>query len=82
MLQLHGPGADVKQTCLVQLYLTGMVVLAMHSFDVESVITGFGSYDWESTHEAATQTAVAIDLLVKAGAMPTGKQTMDEFGLR
>ncbi|KAG0557090.1 hypothetical protein KC19_11G101400 [Ceratodon purpureus] len=50
-------------------------------FDVESVITGFGSYDWEQTHTAATQTAVAVDLLLKAGAVSTGKQTMDEFGL-
>jgi amidase len=49
---------------------------------VESVITGFGSYDWQQTHTPATQTAVTISLLVNAGAVCTGKQSMDEFGLR
>lgn len=50
-------------------------------YDVESVVTGFGSYDWEQTHAPATQTAVAIDSVIKAGAVSTGKQTMDDFGL-
>lgn len=49
---------------------------------MESVVTGFGSHDWEQTHAPAMQTAVAIDLILKAGAVSTGKQTMDEFGLR
>ncbi|KAG0563162.1 hypothetical protein KC19_8G009100 [Ceratodon purpureus] len=50
-------------------------------FDVESAITGFGSYDWEQTHTPATQTAVTISLILNAGAVSTGKQSMDEFGL-
>lgn len=54
----------------------------MSSFDVESVITGFGSYDWEQTHAPATQTAVAITLVLQAGAVSKGKHVMDEFGLR
>lgn len=57
-------------------------IFAMNSYDVESVVTGFGSYDWEQTHAPATQTAVAIDSVIKAGAVSTGKQTMDDFGLR
>lgn len=57
-------------------------LLVMSSFDVESVVTGFGSYEWEQTHGPATQTAVAINLVLKAGAVSNGKHTMDEFGLR
>jgi hypothetical protein len=53
----------------------------MHRFDEESVITGFGSYDWQQTHTPATQTAVTISLLLNTGAVSTGKQSMDELGL-
>lgn len=63
--------------CLIS-HLTSVI----DRFDVESIVTGFGSQDWEQTHAPAMQTAVAIDLILKAGAVCAGKQTMDEFGLR
>lgn len=51
-------------------------------FDVEGTRTGFGSLDWQMAHEPARETAGVIKLLLEQGAVATGKQIMDEFGLR
>lgn len=51
-------------------------------YDVEGQITGFGNPDWALTHEAATHTAPAVQILVKAGAKCIGKTHMDEVAFR
>jgi Asp-tRNA(Asn)/Glu-tRNA(Gln) amidotransferase A subunit family amidase len=51
-------------------------------FDVEGLVTGFGNPDWAKTHELATQTAPAVQILVKAGAKCIGKTHMDEMAFR
>ncbi|XP_073385307.1 amidase 1 isoform X4 [Physcomitrium patens] len=53
---------------------------AQDSFDVEKKITGFGSPDWENSHEPAIKTAPVLVKLRKAGATCIGKTIMDEMG--
>lgn len=42
-------------------------------------MTGFGSRDWERTHEVSEKTAVAVTALLKNGATCVGKTVMDEL---
>lgn len=51
-------------------------------FDVETKITGFGSPEWEKTHEKATKTAAVLETLKQSGATCIGKAVMDELGFR
>lgn len=51
-------------------------------FDVETKVTGFGSPEWEKTHEKATRTAPVLETLTQGGATCIGKTVMDELGFR
>ncbi|CAM6095281.1 unnamed protein product [Calypogeia fissa] len=59
--------------------LTGLKFAVKDIFDVEGYVTGFGNPEWAQTHEPATQTAPAVQVLVKAGAKCIGKTHMDEM---
>ncbi|KAL4197457.1 hypothetical protein AMTRI_Chr04g251300 [Amborella trichopoda] len=50
-------------------------------FNVNGYVTGFGSPDWEKTHEPASWTAQAVSAVVEGGATCVGKTVMDELGL-
>lgn len=47
---------------------------------MKEYVTGFGSPDWENTHEVAKKNAVAVTALLKNGAKCVGKTVMDELG--
>lgn len=55
---------------------------AQDIFDVETKITGFGSPEWEKTHEKATKTAAVLEILKQGGATCIGKTVMDELGFK
>ncbi|KAI5058256.1 hypothetical protein GOP47_0026426 [Adiantum capillus-veneris] len=59
--------------------LSGLKFAVQDIFDVEGFVTGFGSPDWEKTHEPASCTSPSIAALVKAGATCIGKTHMDEL---
>ncbi|KAH7429470.1 hypothetical protein KP509_09G050400 [Ceratopteris richardii] len=61
--------------------LSGLKFAVQDIFDIKGEVTGFGSPDWERTHQAATCTASSIMDLVQAGAICIGKTCMDELGI-
>ncbi|KAK9989088.1 hypothetical protein SO802_029327 [Lithocarpus litseifolius] len=66
-----------------RLPLSSLTFAIKDIFDVKDYVTGFGSRDWERTHEASGKTAVAVTALLKNGATCVGKTVMDElaFGI-
>jgi amidase len=59
--------------------LAGLRFAAKDNFDVAGYLTGAGSPDWLRTHGPAEKTAVAVQMLVDAGATLVGKTQMDEL---
>ncbi|XP_077251431.1 translocon at the outer membrane of chloroplasts 64-V [Tasmannia lanceolata] len=59
--------------------LAGLTFAVKDIFDIKDYVTGFGNPDWESSHEPAVRTAVAVSLILKQGATCVGKTIMDEF---
>lgn len=72
--------------CLLQFLIMyediQLLVVRTCRFDVETKITGFGSPEWEKTHEKATKTAAVLETLKQGGATCIGKTVMDELGFR
>ncbi|XVE66560.1 hypothetical protein DITRI_Ditri08aG0088200 [Diplodiscus trichospermus] len=66
-----------------KLPLSGITFAIKDIFDVKGYLTGFGSPDWQRTHEPADKTAVVVTALLKNGAKCVGKTVMDElaFGI-
>ncbi|XP_030944215.1 outer envelope protein 64, mitochondrial isoform X2 [Quercus lobata] len=66
-----------------RLPLSSLTFAIKDIFDVKDYVTGFGSRDWERTHEVSEKTAVAVTALLKNGATCVGKTVMDElaFGI-
>ncbi|GKV35397.1 hypothetical protein SLEP1_g43667 [Rubroshorea leprosula] len=59
--------------------LAGVTFAVKDIFDVKDYVTGFGNPDWQSAHEPAEKTAVAVTALLKNGAKCVGKTVMDEL---
>ena len=59
--------------------LRGTVFSAKDNFDVAGKRTGAGNPTWLQTHNKATRSAPALQLLIDAGATLLGKTTMDEI---
>src|SRR5262245_13201270 len=59
--------------------LAGLTFAVKDIYDVAGVKTGFGSPDWLRTHEPATRTAPAVQLLLDAGAHLIGKTHTEEM---
>jgi len=59
--------------------LHGLTFAAKDVFDVEGTRTGFGHPTWLETHPPATETALAITLLLEAGASLAGRTISDEL---
>ncbi len=59
--------------------LAGLSFVAKDLYDVEGYVTGCGNPDWAATHDAATQTAPAVQKLLDAGATLLGKSHTDEI---
>ncbi len=59
--------------------LAGMTFAAKDILDVIGHVTGGGNPDWKATHQAAENTAWAVQVLVDAGATMVGKTITDEL---
>jgi len=59
--------------------LAGLTFAAKDLYDVAGQKTGFGSPDWLRTHEPATRTAPAVQMLLDAGAHLVGKTHTEEM---
>ncbi len=59
--------------------LAGLTFGAKDLYDVAGHITGCGSPDWARTHEPAASHAVAVQMLLDAGATLVGKTHTDEI---
>ena len=59
--------------------LSGLTFAAKDIFDVAGHVTGGGNPDWKATHQAASKTAWAVQVLVEAGAAMVGKTITDEL---
>lgn len=59
--------------------LRGVTFAAKDIFDIAGHVTGCGNPDWARSHEAATQTAPAVQRLLDAGAYLVGKTITDEL---
>ena len=59
--------------------LAGRTFAVKDIYDVAGHKTGFGSPDWLRTHEPATRTAPAVQMLLDAGADVVGKTLTDEM---
>lgn len=59
--------------------LADLVFLAKDMFDIKGEVTGIGNPTYAQTHPPATENAVAVDKLLKAGAKLVGKTCTDEF---
>lgn len=59
--------------------LAGLSFAAKDVFHIAGTRTGFGQPDWLRTHEAATETAYAVQQLLAAGADLAGKTHSDEL---
>jgi amidase len=59
--------------------LAGLTFAAKDIYDVAGAKTGFGNPDWLRTHEPATRTAPAVQLLLDAGAHLVGKTHTEEM---
>ncbi len=60
-------------------HLSGLTFAAKDIFDVAGFITGGGNPDWKATHQAASKTAWAVQVLADAGAAMVGKTVTDEI---
>jgi amidase len=59
--------------------LAGTTFVAKDLYDVRGYPTGAGNPDWERTHESATATAPALEMVLAAGARLVGKSCSDEL---
>jgi len=59
--------------------LGGLTFATKDNFDIKGHITGAGNPDWLRSHEPATSTAPAVQMLLDAGATLVGKTIMDEL---
>jgi len=59
--------------------LAGLTFAAKDLYDVAGQKTGFGCPDWLRTHEPATRTAPAVQMLLDAGAHLVGKTHTEEM---
>ena len=59
--------------------LAGLAFAVKDIYDVAGAKTGFGSPDWLRTHEPATRTAPAAQMLLDAGAHLVGKTHTEEM---
>ncbi|KAJ3672922.1 hypothetical protein LUZ60_006296 [Juncus effusus] len=59
--------------------LSGLCFAVADLFDVEGLVTGFGSSDWAKSHQLAGETSPVISSLVSHGASCVGKTTVDEM---
>ncbi len=59
--------------------LTGLSFAVKDVFHIAGQRTGFGSPEWLASHDAATETAVAVQRLLDAGARMAGKTLSDEM---
>jgi amidase len=59
--------------------LAGLTWAVKDIYDVAGQKTGFGNPDWLRTHDAATRTAPAVQLLLDAGAHLVGKTHTEEM---
>jgi amidase len=59
--------------------LSGLRFAVKDAFHIAGSRTGFGNPDWIRTHEPATETAVAVESLLAAGADLIGKTHTDEL---
>jgi amidase len=59
--------------------LSGLSFAVKDVFHIAGHRTGFGSPTWLATHEAARETAVAVQRLLDAGARMAGKTLSDEM---
>jgi amidase len=59
--------------------LSGLTFAAKDNFDVAGYKTGAGNPDWQKTHDPAKVNAVAVQLLLNAGADLVAKTCTDEL---
>lgn len=59
--------------------LAGLMFAAKDIYDVAGARTGFGNPDWLRTHEPATRSAPAVQMLLDAGARLVGKTHTEEM---
>jgi amidase len=59
--------------------LAGTTFVAKDLYDLRGYPTGAGNPDWERTHETATGTAPALEMVLAAGARLVGKSCSDEL---
>jgi amidase len=59
--------------------LAGLTCAIKDIYDIAGQRTGFGSPDWLRTHEPATRTAPAVQLVLDAGAHVVGKAHTEEM---
>ena len=59
--------------------LAGLAFAVKDIYDVAGQKTGFGNPDWLRTHEPATRTAPAVQMLLDAGARLVGKTHTEEM---
>lgn len=70
---------DVKVAGRAEGILQGLTFAAKDNYDIAGYVTGAGNPDWLRTHEPAERTAVAVQMLLDAGATLVGKTQMDEL---
>lgn len=63
-----------------RLPLSGLTFAVSDNFDVKGYITGYGSADWKTTHEATSKTAEVVKTMLKKGATCVGRTVMDQLG--
>ncbi|CAM9903264.1 unnamed protein product [Discosporangium mesarthrocarpum] len=73
------PGTDVRIDGAAEGPLAGLSFAAKDIFDIAGFVTGCGNPDWARTHEPATATAGAVQLLLDAGATLVGKTITEEL---
>src|SRR3989442_10305914 len=61
--------------------LAGTTFVAKDLYDVRGYPTGAGNPDWERTHEIATATPPALEIVLAAGARPVRKACSDDLAL-
>ncbi|KAG9458606.1 hypothetical protein H6P81_003114 [Aristolochia fimbriata] len=60
--------------------LAGLAFAVADAFDIEGYVTGFGDPEWSRTHENASQTSLAVSVVVEGGATCVGKTVITEMG--
>lgn len=59
--------------------LSGLSLVVQETVDVEERVTGCGNCDWKEKRTPAAANAIALDLLLFAGAQCLGNSRVDEF---